>query len=216
MAGPLFLVFLGAAGNRVAPAPPAANIPEVQADRDSWQQPEKVMDAVGIRPGMSVGEVGAGDGYFTFKLSRRIGPAGKIYANDIDRRALEGIERRAKREEIANIITVLGEVERPLFPEATMDLVIMIYVLHDLAKPVELLENIKPSLKEKAPLVILERDPEKMSGAAGHFYSKEKLLGIVENAGYEVSRVETFLSRDTIYVCLPKPDNCGLKGPDDR
>ncbi len=164
------------------------------------------MDAVGIRPGMTVGEVGAGHGYFTFKLSRRVGPAGKIYANDIDRAALEGIEKQAERENIGNIATILGDVERPLLPEATMDLVIMVYVLHDLAKPVELLQNIKPSLKAGAPLVILERDPEKMSGAAGHFYSKQKLLEIVEEAGYEVSRIETFLPRDTIYVCLAKQE----------
>jgi hypothetical protein len=85
-----------------------------------------------------------------------------------------------------------------------MDLVIMVYVLHDLAKPVDLLQNIKPSLKENAPLVIIERDPEKMKSAAGHFYSKQKLLEIVEEAGYEVSRIETFLPRDTIYVCQSK------------
>jgi ubiquinone/menaquinone biosynthesis C-methylase UbiE len=159
------------------------------------------MDAVGIRAGMTIGEVGAGHGYFTFKLSRRVGTGGMIYANDIDRKALEDIEERAKKEAIDNIITVLGEVERPLFPETALDLAIMVYVLHDLARPVELLENIKPSLKENAPLVIMERDPEKMSGAAGHFYSKQKLLEIVEEAGYEVSRIETFLPRDTIYIC---------------
>ncbi len=162
------------------------------------------MDAVDIQPGMTIGEVGAGHGYFTFKLARRVGPGGKIYANDIDRKALQDIEGRAKKENIGNIVTVLGEVERPLFPDATMDLVIMVYVLHDLAKPVELLRNVRPSLKEKAPLVILEKDPEKMSEAAGHFFSKQKLLGIVEKAGYEVSRVETFLARDTIYVCLAR------------
>jgi ubiquinone/menaquinone biosynthesis C-methylase UbiE len=162
------------------------------------------MDAVGVKPGMTVGEVGAGHGYFTFKLSRRVGPEGKVYANDIDREALESIESRAKREDVGNIVTILGEVERPLFPEAAMDVVIMVYVLHDLAKPVELLRNIRPSLKEKAPLVILEQDPEKKSDAAGHFYSEQKLRGIVEKAGYEVSRVETFLPRDNIYICLAK------------
>jgi len=194
-------VAVASVGNREASAAPAARPLAGQNDRDSWQQPEKVMDAVGIRPGMTIGEVGAGHGYFTFKLSRAVGPGGTIYANDIDGKALQDIEKQAKHEDIGNIITVLGEVERPLFPEAVMDLVIMVYVLHDLAKPEELLENIRPSLKEKAPLVILERDPEKMSEAAGHFFSKKKLLEIVEKAGYEVSRVETFLVRDTLYIC---------------
>ncbi len=162
------------------------------------------MDAVGIRSGMTVGEVGAGHGYFTFKLSRRVGTEGMIYANDIDRKALEAIEKQAERENTGNIVTILGDVESPRLPEAALDLVIMVYVLHDLAKPVDLLQNIKPSLKENAPLVIIERDPEKMKSAAGHFYSKQKLLEIVEEAGYEVSRIETFLPRDTIYVCQSK------------
>ncbi len=160
------------------------------------------MDVLGIGPGMTIGEVGAGQGFFTFKLSRRVGPEGRIYANDIDRDALQHIEERAKKESIGNIVTILGEVERPLFPEATMDLVIMVYVLHDLAKPVELLKNIRPSLKEDAPFVILEKDPEKTSEAAGHFFPQKKLLGIVEKAGYKLSRVETFLSQDTIYIFL--------------
>jgi predicted methyltransferase len=208
LVGILLLQTSGAAassGIRGELAEPAVRPLSDQEDRDSWQQPEKVMDAIGIRAGMTIGEVGAGYGYFTFKLSRRVGPEGKIYANDIDRKALEEIEKQAKREDIGNIITVLGEVERPLFPGASMDLVVMVYVLHDLARPAELLENIKPSLKADAPLVILERDPEKMRGAAGHFYSKDKLLETVEKAGYEVSRIETFLPRDTIYVCQQRP-----------
>ena len=202
----LFLVIAAAAsaGIRGAAAEAASYSQPDQEGRDQWQQPEKVMDVVGIQPGMTIGEVGAGHGYFTFKLSRRVGPGGKIYANDIDRDALKSIEERAKKEDVGNIVTVLGEVERPLFPDATMDLVIMVYVLHDLAKPIELLKNIRPSLKENAPLVILEKDPEKTSEAAGHFFSKQKLVGIVEKAGYEVSRVETFLPRDTIYVCLAR------------
>lgn len=169
-------------------------------ERDTWQQPEKVMDAIGAKPGMTIGEVGAGNGYFTFKLARRVGNTGKIYANDIDKKALKSIEDRMKRENITNIVTILGEVERPLLPQSTMEIVVMVYVLHDLEKPVELLKNIKPSMKPDASLVILERDPEKTGDTSGHFYKKEKLLSLVSEAGYELVRTETFLPRDNIYI----------------
>jgi ubiquinone/menaquinone biosynthesis C-methylase UbiE len=147
-----------------------------------------------------VGEVGAGEGYFTFKLAARVGKDGKIYANDIDQSSLRHIVERSRREGIGQITTIVGEVEDPLFPAGAMDLVIMVYVLHDLAKPVELLRNIQPALKPGAPLAILEMDPEKTGDRSGHFYRREKLLEIVEEAGFELVRVETFLSRDNVYI----------------
>jgi SAM-dependent methyltransferase len=170
------------------------------ADRDSWQQPEKVLDAVGVKAGMTIGEVGAGNGYFTFRLARRVGPMGLIYANDIDEDALRSLGEGAKRRKIEHIVTVRGEVADPLFPPGIMDLVIMVYVFHDLAKPVELLRNLIPSLKPNAPLVILERDPEKMPSAKGHFFDGAKLLELASEAGFELVRVETFLPRDNIYI----------------
>jgi SAM-dependent methyltransferase len=149
---------------------------------------------------MTIGEVGAGGGYFTFKLARRVGPTGLIYANDIDPDALQSIEAGVKRRKIEHIVTVRGEVANPVFPPGVMDLVIMVYVFHDLAKPVELLRNLKPSLKPNAPLVILERDPEKMPSARGHFYERSELLKLTSEAGFKLVRVETFLPRDNIYI----------------
>ena len=62
------------------------------SDRDAWQQPKKIMDVVGVQPGMVIGEAGAGRGYFTFFLAERVGETGKVYANDIDASALKSIE----------------------------------------------------------------------------------------------------------------------------
>jgi ubiquinone/menaquinone biosynthesis C-methylase UbiE len=180
-------------------------VPEGEGtDRDSWQQPEKVLEAIGVKAGMTVGEVGAGNGYFTFKIANKVGPTGLVYANDINQDALRKIEAGAKRRKIEHIVTVRGEVADPLFPAGALDLVIMVYVFHDLAKPVELLQNLKPSLKPNAPLVILERDPEKVPSAKGHFYDRDKLLGLAAEGGFELLRVETFLPRDNIYLFRAK------------
>jgi len=97
--------------------------------RDRTEQPDKVMDATGVRAGMAIGEVGAGQGYFTFWLSRRVGDTGRIYANDIDRSALAYIQRRCASEGVRNIETIRGRVEDPLFPEAMLDMVFGVNVI---------------------------------------------------------------------------------------
>jgi SAM-dependent methyltransferase len=179
------------------------------------------MDVIGVKAGMSIGEVGAGNGYFTFKLAQRVGPTGAVYANDIDRSALRSVEAGARRRNLENIITVRGEVADPRFPPGVMDLVIMVYVFHELAEPVKLLQNLKPSLKPGAPLVILERDPEKVGGSSGHFYHADRILGLVAEAGFELRRVETFLPRDNIYILrgdapARPPANAEAPDPDEE
>lgn len=176
------------------------SLPHLGAERrDTWQQPDKVLEVIGVKPGMVIGEPGAGKGYFTFKLARKVGPRGKIYANDIAEEDLGIIKKRARREHFSNIVTLLGEIEDPLFPPGEMDMVFMSYVLHDLERPVPFLKNLKPCLKPHAPLVVLEQAPEK-TGNTWHFWKKEKILKTVQAAGYRLDRMETFLLRDNIYV----------------
>ena len=178
----------------------AASTLNCQSYRDRWQQPEKIMDAVGIKEGMVIGECGAGDGYFTFKLSDRVGEEGRIYANDISRRALNNLKDRRDSEDIENIEIIEGDLTDPLFPRRNLDMVIMVYVIHDVEKPVEFLKNIKKYLKTGAQLVIVDRDPDRYGKEYDHFWKKDKMLDTVKEAGYFLDRVETFLSRDNIYV----------------
>ena len=168
--------------------------------RDRQMQPEKLMDSIGVKQGMIIGEGGAGRGYFTFKLAQRVGPVGHVYANDIDRGALDSIQRRCQQEGISNISTILGEVENPLFPEAELDMVFMIAAFHDFEKPVAWLENIISSLKPGALLVIVEKDPEKYARDSGHHMTKNEILVTVKNADFELVKIETFLEDDNIFV----------------
>jgi len=108
-------------------------------DPDAWearhnrmQPPDKVMDAIGVKGGMVVGEVGAGRGRYAVHMARRVGPSGKVYANDIDRNALRYLEHRCERDDIPNIITVLGDVTDPKLPEGELDLVYIINTYHHL------------------------------------------------------------------------------------
>jgi ubiquinone/menaquinone biosynthesis C-methylase UbiE len=168
--------------------------------RDNYHQPDKVMDVVGVEPGMVIGEVGAGHGYFTFHLSRRVGNTGKVYANDIAARALAAIRRKCEEEGITNIQTIVGEVEDPLLPDGELDMVFIVNAFHDLAKPVKLLNNLVTSLKPGAPVVIIDRDPDKVGGYNRHVLTQEEVLDHIKNSAFDLDRIETFLPQHNIYV----------------
>ncbi len=182
-------------------APPAVALDD--ARRDAELQPERVMDAIGVRPGMVVGEAGAGRGYFTFKLARRVGPEGKVYANDIDAAALAEVRERCRREGVRNLETVLGKVADPLFPARSLELVLMVYALHDFAEPQAFLEKLKDSLRPGAPVVILDRDPE--ATGEHHFLPRQRLVDLFEAAGYALSREERFVEKHVLLVFRVKP-----------
>jgi ubiquinone/menaquinone biosynthesis C-methylase UbiE len=167
--------------------------------RDKYHQPEKVMDVVGVRAGMIIGEVGAGTGYFTFKLAKRVGALGHVYANDISRSSLRSLKNRCDREGITNIDTIVGEVDDPLLPEG-LDMVFIVNAFHDLANPVALLNNLAGSLKPNAPVVILDRDPSKLSYSSDHFLTKAEVLQKIEESVFVLDRIETFLSQHNIYI----------------
>ena len=88
-------------------------------DRDLWQKPDQVMDALGIADGTIVADLGAGGGWFTVRLARRVGPQGVVYAEDIQEQMLESIDRRVKREGLRNVRMVLGASDDPKLPAQT-------------------------------------------------------------------------------------------------
>ena len=170
------------------------------SSRDARLQPERVMDVVGVKQGMKIGEGGAGKGYLTFKLAKRTGETGHIYANDISSSALQSVESRCKKEGIQNITTVMGEVSDPLFPVRDLDMVILLHALHDFEDQAGWLRNVKKYMKRDATLVLIEAHNHHT-----HFdYENVKRLG--ERAGYILSQYETFLEKDFVYAFRLAPD----------
>jgi ubiquinone/menaquinone biosynthesis C-methylase UbiE len=168
------------------------------------QPPIKIMDAIGIEPGMIIGEIGAGTGRMTMWLADRVGESGKVYANDIERSALEYLKRRCRREGFKNVEIVVGEMEDPKLPADVLDIVFMINVYHHLSNPVPLIQKILPSLKSEGILAIVECDPDKVEWGDEHGCSdKAKMISDLKIAGFEVIRVETFLEEDSLYLAKP-------------
>jgi len=152
---------------------------------------------------MIIGEVGAGRGRYTVQIASRILPTGRIYANDIRQDALKFLEKRCAKNGLTNVKTVLGSVTEPKLPQAALDMVIMVNVVHCLEKPVDLLKNISSSLKPGGMIVIVEGNLDKAPATAGEWYARSKLLKIYKDAGYILAREETFLPKDNIYFLQP-------------
>jgi len=170
---------------------------------DAWNLDiERAMDAAGVAPGMVVGEAGAGDGYFTLPMARRVGPAGAVYANDISRRALDRLASNATREGLANIQVVVGDVDDPRFPRRDLELVVIVHAFHDFTQPVEWLRNVRKYLKPGAAVAIIDRDPAQ--GGGHHFWPRDRILGYAEKAGFEPVKVVDDISRYLIVVIKPR------------
>lgn len=171
---------------------------------NSTQPPDKILDAIGLKPGMVVGEVGAGRGRFTVHLARRVGPAGLVYANDIDRDALDYLARRCRANDFGNVKIITGELNDPCFPSRSLDMAFMINVYNSFVDPVRYLRNIALALKPEGALAIVLVDPVKFPGVPPRSATREQFLASAEKAGYVLEKEEQFLVHDGIYVIRPK------------
>ena len=124
-------------------------------DRDAWQEPERIMDSLGITSGTMVADVGAGGGWFTIKLASRVGSEGLVYAEDIQREMIESINRRVNRANLSNVETIIGTSNNPKIP-TPVDAVLMVDVYGEVEDPVTLLRNVIPQLKKGGRIGIIE------------------------------------------------------------
>jgi len=171
--------------------------------RDRDLQPERILNVIGLREGMKAGEAGASYGYFTFKMSRRVGDSGMVYANDIDPKALSQIEERCAADRITNIKTVLGAVKDPLFPEKKLDLVVVFDCLFEFSEPAEWMRNARNYIRQGGHLVIVDPDPDKL-GSKEHFLSRERIIAFALEAGYApVKADDSFLKSHMIIMLQP-------------
>lgn len=179
-------------------------------DRWYWQMPRRVMDELDIGPGMNVADVGAGIGYFTLKLSKRVGKTGKVYASDIDENALAFLNERRKDAGMDNISIIHGREDDPMIPKASVDLVLIVNTIQLVKEKTVFLNNIRNSLKEKGKLVFVQWDAEKMDSELPGWDSQDRelylmhtMLKMIYDANYEVLEIKDFLPMQLIYICQP-------------
>ena len=179
-------------------------------DRWYWQMPQRVMNELDIGPGMNVADVGAGIGYFTLELSKRVGKTGKVYASDIDENALAFLNERRKDAGLDNIVIIHGREDDPMIPKASVDLVLIVNTIQLVKEKTVFLNNIRDSLKENGKLVFVQWDAEKMDSELPEWDSQDRkrytmhtMLKMIYDANYEVLEIKDFLPMQLIYVCQP-------------
>jgi len=168
-----------------------------EARLNRLQPPDQVMDAIGIKPGMVVAEIGAGKGRYVVQLAVRVGNTGKVYAEDIDAESLKYLEKRCKRWGLENVEIILGDVIDPKLPENKLDIIFIISAFHHFQDPIKLLNNARSSLKPDGLLAI---------GEWLKATSSEQVKAQLITAGYKLVRTETFLEENDMYIYIFQPN----------
>ncbi len=171
-------------------------------EREKEENPEGALDAIAIRPGMVVADVGAGTGYMSLRLAKRVGPSGKVYANDIQPGMLRRLRENAAKAGIANIETVQGEEADPKLPPGSLDLVLLVDVYHEFSKPRQMIDKIREALKPDGRLVLLEYRKEDPSVPIReeHKMTVAEVKAELEPQGLVLSKVIEKLPRQHILI----------------
>lgn len=164
-------------------------------DREAWQRPDLIMDALGIGDGSVVADLGAGGGWFTVRLARRVGPNGLVYAEDIQPQMIEAIQRRVSREDLKNVSAVLGSADHPALPKDRLDAALMVDTFHEVTDRQSLLTNVRAALKPGGRLGIVEYRTD--GGGPGPSREErmpsQQVIRAAEAAGFRLVRQEQFL-----------------------
>jgi len=134
-----------------------AQIPS-SPDRDVWQRPEEVMDAMRAHTGSTVADVGAGEGWFSLRLARRVGTDGKVYAVDINPKMIGSIRNWVANEKLSQVVPVLGADNNPHLPKGKLDAILVVDAYHEMRKYDAMMQSFRRALKAGGRLVIIEPD----------------------------------------------------------
>ena len=164
------------------------------AQRERNLQINRVMDILKIKEGSSVADIGAGSGWFTVRAARRAGASGRVYAVEINEDYVKYIERRAAREKLPNVRTVLGSEDDPRLPAKSVDAVLILKTYHEIAQPVRVLKRLRAAMRDGALLGIIDRDGE----GDDHGLDGEQVIREAGQAGFTLVEQHDFVKPDNM------------------
>lgn len=135
-----------------------ANQVSSEEARDDRNEATTVMDLAAIEPGMTVADIGAGEGYYTVRLAERVGSKGRVLAQDIDEGAVARLGIRVERERLDNVSIKLGAADDPLLPEHSFDRIFMVHMYHEVTEPYAFLWRLRPALREGGRVIVVDVD----------------------------------------------------------
>jgi ubiquinone/menaquinone biosynthesis C-methylase UbiE len=167
----------------------------LRSARDRWQHPDRVIAALGVREGDRVADLGAGPGYFTFRLARAVGPLGRVYAVDTDPDMSFLVTEAAARDDVRNVAVVEAADDDPMLPQP-VDLVLVVNAFHHLPVPATYLTTLSKYLRPGGRIAIIETRPRWFT--LGHATTPEAIAEAMNEAGYtraaqhEIVRAQSF------------------------
>jgi SAM-dependent methyltransferase len=219
LGGSLLAVVLGAAlaaqtpgvhpvsGRRFAPVMGYQGAPWLErSEREEEEEPDVALDVLKIARGATVADIGAGSGYITVRLAARVGPGGRVFANDVQPQMLNILARRLSSSRITNVTLIEGTLDDPKLPPAAIDLAIMVDVYHELSQPQAMLRHLRESLKPGGRLVLLEyrKEDPTVPIKPEHKMSVADAKIEVEAEGFALAKVDEALPRQHILIFVVK------------
>ena len=159
--------------------------------RDKRLQINRVMDILDIRAGKNVADIGAGSGWFTVRAAKRVGD-GAVYAVDINPEAVRYITERAEKEKLSNVKTILSKPDDPMLPANSIDAVLLLKTYHEVAHPIELLRNLRGTLRPGAKVGIIDRN----GNGENHGVGSDVVIREAKEAGYRLMDKYDFVKGD--------------------
>ncbi|MEX0824655.1 MAG: class I SAM-dependent methyltransferase [Pirellulaceae bacterium] len=162
----------------------------IRDNRDEEERPDKSLEQIGLEPGMTVCDMGCGNGYWTLLMSREVGETGRVLAVDIQPEMLTKLRRRAARAGVENVKPILGTIDDPNLPAGELDLVMMVDVYHEFSHPESMLWSIRRSLKPEGVIALLEYRQEDPSVPIKplHKMSKRQIMKEYQANGFKLVR----------------------------
>jgi ubiquinone/menaquinone biosynthesis C-methylase UbiE len=178
-----------------------------RAERDQEEDPDRAIDVLKLQKGVAVADIGAGSGYITEKLSKKVGPMGKVYATDIQQGMIDLLSKRIAKRKLANVTPILSTQDDPRLPLESIDLALMVDVYHELSQPQLVLRHIKAALKPGARLVLLEyrKEDPNIPIRPEHKMSVAEAKLEVEAEGFRLTTTNEDLPRQHILIFTKQP-----------
>lgn len=163
-------------------------------ERAQKLQVDRVMDLLGIKRGSHVADIGAGSGWFTVRSARRVRTEGSVYAVEINPEYLRHIKRRAKREKLSNIRTILGKPDDPMLPRSSIDAALLLKTYHEIAQPIAFLRRLRPALGPGARLGIIDKNGK----GDDHGMNADVVIKEAAQAGFALVAQHDFVKSDSV------------------
>ncbi len=176
------------------------------SDRDEWQKPDEVIAALAIQPGSHVADIGAGGGYFTYRLAEAVGPTGVTYAIDVDTDMTEYLEEETAERGVENVTVILAEYDDPLIPESGVDLIFTSNTYHHIQDRTAYFERARRYLRPGGRVAVVELNGSGwFSSWFDHNTPAETIREELEAAGYQLDAEHDFLEQQHFLVFSVKP-----------